>query len=448
MTPAALFPWMLMLLLQLEESRSHTPFRQFGGHIVPHEHRLFSGSSTPVPWRYRLSGGSQSEDTTASSVARGGSTRTASFAPDDEEDDSTRVRRSPLQSEEEDKEDDFSPADNVHTSPRRVKELEGYMHMNAEVRDDGPMSTDPVSSRNSSSQLEVFPDDSPKETPTISKRKKLHLPFIKKKDDSHKRHKQIAKTLKNRNSVNLRRKVLHAAFGLTFALLNNIIPRQRFVPGMAILSTATLIMELLRYRKGFGWMNDALHFVLGSSLRKHEMDGKFTGSFYFFTGVTLTAYLYPGTAATLGIAQLALADPSASYFGRQTRHVYWSRIENGLGGIGRNKGWLGFLGGALFCVPFNYCVLRRAMMEHTAQIWGAKAIMSVSLLLGLAGALADLAVPTPALVLPKKILGVRVPPFHVDDNMVVPIFSAFACTKVFELYGWPQDLALTKWMIL
>jgi dolichol kinase len=282
-----------------------------------------------------------------------------------------------------------------------------------------------------------------------SQRNTLRLPFFFRKNSDHK---QIAKTLKNRNSVNIRRKVLHAAFGLTFSLLNHMVPRETFLPGMALLSGATLVMELLRYRKGFGWMNDVLHGILGSSLRKHEMDGKFTGSFYFFTGVTLTAYLYPGVPASLGIAQLALADPSASYFGRQTRHVYWSRIENGLGGIGRNKGWLGFLGGALFCFPFNYRVLMLAA-KHSSMTAGnvlltsRSVIVKVSLLLGLAGALADLAVPTPALVLPKKILGVRVPPFHVDDNMVVPIFSALACTKVFDYYGI-ADLALSKWMVL
>jgi hypothetical protein len=57
------------------------------------------------------------------------------------------------------------------------------------------------------------------------------------------------------------------------------------------------------------------------------MEGKVTGSFYFFLGVTITAALYPKTCATMGNCQLALADPSASYFGRQTSHMNWSRIE-------------------------------------------------------------------------------------------------------------------------
>jgi dolichol kinase len=262
--------------------------------------------------------------------------------------------------------------------------------------------------------------------------------------DDESSHMEIAKKLKNRNATNLSRKFTHAGFGVFFACLNQFLPRTTFVPGMAMLTSATLVMELLRYRRGFKWMNDVLHFFLGGALRKHEMEGKFTGSFYYFAGVLATSYLYPQTAATLGICQLALADPSASYFGRRTRHVYWSRIENGLMGFGRNKGILGFLGGALFCFPFNYRVLKIAKWGVKGVPGGEGAIITASLLLGLAGAFADLAVPTPALVMPKKVLGIPVPPFHVDDNFVVPIFSAFACTKIFELVGWDDGLELAK----
>mmetsp|Transcript_28164 Transcript_28164/g.51312 ORF Transcript_28164/g.51312 Transcript_28164/m.51312 type:complete len:201 (-) Transcript_28164:268-870(-) len=198
---------------------------------------------------------------------------------------------------------------------------------------------------------------------------------------------------------------------------------------MAILTSATLLMELLRYRRGFRWMNAALHFFLGGALRKHEMEGNFTGSFYYFFGAAASARLFPKTAGTMGIMQLALADPSASFFGRRTRHIYWSRIENGLGGLGRNKRLLGFLVGALFCFPFNYRVFKSAKWGSKGIPGGEAALVAASLLLGLAGAFADLAVPTPALTMPKKVFGIPVPPFHVDDNFVVPIFSGWACTK-------------------
>lgn len=260
-------------------------------------------------------------------------------------------------------------------------------------------------------------------------------------------HVAIAKKLKNRNRTNISRKFTHAGFGIFFACLNQFLPRESFVPGMAILTSATLLMELLRYRRGFRWMNAVLHFFLGGALRKHEMEGKFTGSFYYFFGVAASARLFPKTAGTMGIMQLALADPSASFFGRRTRHIYWSRIENGLGGFGRNKGLLGFLGGALFCFPFNYRVFKIAKWGSKGIPGGEAALVAASLLLGLAGAFADLAVPTPALTMPKKVFGIPVPPFHVDDNFVVPIFSGWACTKIFQMLDWDDGLELAKHIV-
>lgn len=119
--------------------------------------------------------------------------------------------------------------------------------------------------------------------------------------------------------------------------------------------------------------------------------------------------------------------------------------HSGLGGFGRNKGILGFLGGALFCVPFNYRILSCAKFASPPP---AKATLALaSLAFGLAGAFADLAVPTPALTLPKRILGRRVPPFHVDDNFVVPVFSGFACTQVFKALGWDLNLELAKCLL-
>lgn len=257
-----------------------------------------------------------------------------------------------------------------------------------------------------------------------------------KKEDSHKVY---ARNLKNRNSMNIKRKVFHVGSGLFFALLNQLLPSRIFIGGFTVVAAGTLFMECMRYRKGFGWMNDALNFCLGSVLRKHEMEGKFTGSFYYFCGVLFNSICFPKSCASLGIIQLALADPSASFFGRQTRHIYWSRIENGFFGIGRNKGMLGFLGGALVCFPFNYRVLSIAKIGAAAagevEIT-RKTLAATSLALGLAGAFADLCVPTPALTMPKKICGVPMPPLHVDDNIVVPIFSGYACTKIFEYLGW------------
>ena len=50
--------------------------------------------------------------------------------------------------------------------------------------------------------------------------------------------------------------------------------------------------------------------------------------------------------------------------------------------------------------------------------------------------------------MPKEVCGVEMPPFHVDDNVVDPILSGFACTKNFQALGWTQGVELTKFLIL
>ena len=248
---------------------------------------------------------------------------------------------------------------------------------------------------------------------------------------------------------------MHFVWGVLFASLNHAVPRHFFLPGMLTICGTSLTVELLRYRKGFEWMNDLMHRIVGKALRKNEMDGKFTGGFYYFAGVTFTSYMFPNPCATLGILQLAVADPTASFFGRATRHVYWSRINNGFFGIGRNKGILGFVGGALCCVPMNYRLISLALAKKSAGVVaetiGKQTVLAISLALGAAGALADLMVPTPALTLPKKVCGVRVPPFHLDDNVAIPILSGWACVHIFRLAGFPippAELKLAKYLVV
>jgi dolichol kinase len=92
----------------------------------------------------------------------------------------------------------------------------------------------------------------------------------------------------------------------------------------------------------------------------------------------------------------------------------------------------------------NYRLLSLAKFGHSVT---RKSLMMVSFALGLAGAFADLAVPTPTLTLPKRVCGIRVPPFHVDDNFVVPVFSGYACMKLFEAMKWSADLDLGTFLI-
>ena len=117
-------------------------------------------------------------------------------------------------------------------------------------------------------------------------------------------------------------------------------------------------------------------------------------------------------------------------------------------GLGRNKGILGFLGGALACVPINYRILSLAKVGGTMRLPGGRvSILLASVILGMAGSLADLAVPTPALVMPKEIGSVPVPPLHLDDNFVVPLVSGLVGTWMVQAMAWQTNLQLSPFLL-
>ena len=109
--------------------------------------------------------------------------------------------------------------------------------------------------------------------------------------------------------------------------------------------------------------------------------------------------------------------------------------------MGRNKGLLGFLFGALFCVPFNYRILSVAKIVPRYSPSPLQ-IGFISLALGFAGAFADLLVPSPALTIP---IG-PMPRFHIDDNVMVPLFAGYACTQIFRIIGW-TEVHLAPWLL-
>ena len=89
---------------------------------------------------------------------------------------------------------------------------------------------------------------------------------------------------------------------------------------------------------------------------------------------------------------LSTSDVRVSLFLDDICHslIHSTCTHSGLWGFGRNKGVLGFLGGALFCFPFNYRVLSIAKFGANGIPGGQTALILSSLALGLAGAFADL----------------------------------------------------------
>ena len=61
--------------------------------------------------------------------------------------------------------------------------------------------------------------------------------------------KKFGRKLRNRNSLNIKRKVTHAAFGMFFAACNQIIPQKYFLRFIGTCTGLSLFVELMRFRK-------------------------------------------------------------------------------------------------------------------------------------------------------------------------------------------------------
>ena len=104
--------------------------------------------------------------------------------------------------------------------------------------------------------------------------------------------KKVSNSLKPRSSLHIKRKLVHAAWGLSFAVLLNKYEKKQFVVVGTGCSVFLFVVELLRYVKGFKWINNFFIKGFGGVLRKSEMEGRFTGVFYYFSGVTLAASFF------------------------------------------------------------------------------------------------------------------------------------------------------------
>merc|ERR1719164_448392 len=97
------------------------------------------------------------------------------------------------------------------------------------------------------------------------------------------------------------------------------------------------------------------------------------------------------------------------------------------------------------CVPLNFAIIRKA--KWVGYIPSKRVVLLASVLVGMAGAFADLAVPTPTVSMPDELFGVKMPPFHIDDNLVVPVFTAWCVVRIFAALSLPADVRLSNFMI-
>lgn len=164
-------------------------------------------------------------------------------------------------------------------------------------------------------------------------------------------------------------------------------------------------------------------------MRSHETS-QFTGIAYYVFGVALSSALFSTTAACIGILCLACLDPIAALIGSAfDPYLPEARLRNG-------KSIAGFVFAATVAVPVVFTAFYYSMW--TTMTFNES--LHVSILVGLAGALTELIVPSPQLILGWKHF-----PLGIDDNLFIPLISGAVCE--FLLRSRLHDLVLSPYLL-
>ncbi len=203
-----------------------------------------------------------------------------------------------------------------------------------------------------------------------------------------------------RNDLHLARKAWHMIMGLVivFCYLNGT------SQGSAILILGSvlgfdLILETTRLRSST--INQKILKYWGPIMRSHEINRMSTVPHYL-SSVILAIAIFPKPVAVLGILYLACGDPIASLFGILFGHL-GPRFKSG-------KTLIGTMAGILVCSFISFIYLKTLSIS-------AGAILTISLVGGLAGGMAELL------------------PFEIDDNFSIPIVSGFVLWLAFLVIG-------------
>lgn len=150
-------------------------------------------------------------------------------------------------------------------------------------------------------------------------------------------------------------------------------------------------------------------------------------------GMFVASSLFSKPAATVGILCLACLDPVAAFAGSLAeREMPWARLKNG-------KSVVGFV----FAACAGITVAATTLAQAPASSMSSKYAIAAGVLVGWAGATAELMVPTPRVVIgPKRI------PITIDDNAIIPIVSAAVCDALLNLdYHHVQLSPILFWKV-
>ena len=195
------------------------------------------------------------------------------------------------------------------------------------------------------------------------------------------------------------RKLYHFVMGaICFTLYGVVLPEKTALWTLAIVGGAFVVLDLLRLR--WPWLNRLALKFFGKLMRREELT-TLTANSWYVLGLLAAGLLFPKPYALLGLAFLAVGDPTAAVVGTR-----WGKVP-----LRSGKSLEGTLA--------NF--VASAVVAFFTALWlfklnGADALL-VAFVGGAASAVAE-AAPTP-----------------VNDNFAIPVISAGLLLLVLRIVG-------------
>lgn len=204
--------------------------------------------------------------------------------------------------------------------------------------------------------------------------------------------------LKNRSDLHVARKIWHITAVFIMFLVWQFTPYWFSMTCLVIGWLIFVPADVFRQKNPN--MNRALLGIFRPIMRTNELN-RLAGTTYLLTGALVITLLFNKGVVGLSLLFLAFADPIASYVG----------IKYGKDKIFGHKSVQGFIAAFVVCAVACYVFLFFHQVPEFALI--------VSLLAGLAGALAEL-----------------VPVAKLDDNFTMPVASSIGLSVLFYFFGY------------
>jgi diacylglycerol kinase (CTP) len=204
--------------------------------------------------------------------------------------------------------------------------------------------------------------------------------------------------LRPRSDLHLARKFWHFAGVIMIAVCYHNMTRSVALQVLTVSGSLVIVFDFLRQTKPN--LNRIIVAALGPLMRDNEKN-QLTGATYLVVGVFIIVFFFTRDIVMLSLLFLAFADPIASYFG----------IKYGKDRLFGRKSFQGTL------AAFFTCLLVAGTYFYSHNLMTDR-LLIVSVLAGLAGAIAE-----------------AIPIGRLDDNLVLPVFSAIMLYGIFYLFG-------------